>query len=417
MRRRRHAFLRAKSALLLVLMFSLPILANALTQPLNACTMYKPRLLGHFESCAEFSVERGRHGCRKIKGTCPSCVQYPGDDVQMWLPDYLIEVTRHLGQSKFAVSTDSALLRAQLAQALATWQAGIVAPPTFGSNGDQSSSAGASFWHARILSVPYGTEILNYPPMSPSIGGGLPMCYAAISEFMPSQWNYNVADAPYALAWAPLGASMCLNILGGALAAGVAAAKKSVAKIAASAPRVNWPISTCATPVLAKEAFVKNALLSADTLTPLQDISKLCMGSWGPLVPRTGWVLSDDPFMSAMAAAYKFQSLAGDMHLNAALKVQDDDKWQIIYPPRAAGGCFRPGMPTVGATHGGDAVVSRMRDELQASDPGRGQTYVIAVWRRRHSCEEPLQSLGAWTANYQLQTQKNRGLCQAIYAE
>ena len=77
--------------------------------PFHGCTFYKPRLtLPSFAGgtpwagCASFSAVTGRNACRKVKGICPFCVTYAGDDVQMWLPDYYIEVTRHLGRSAFA---------------------------------------------------------------------------------------------------------------------------------------------------------------------------------------------------------------------------------------------------------------------------------------------------------------------------
>ena len=416
MRGRRHGPIYFKFVFLTLIAASSDV-AIALTQPLNGCTFYKPRLKAYFSGCAEFSAVRGRHGCHKVKGVCPSCVTYPGDNLQMWLPDYLIEITRHFGQSKFANASDGKLLAAHLATGVLTWQSGTLVPVSQASKGDQSASSGDSFWHARILTVPYGPQATTFPPLPQSFGTGVPACFSALSEFIPSQWNYNAADAPYALAWAPVGATRCLTIAGGGVAAGLAAAKQEVSKVAVAAPMMSFSVNTCALPVQAQEAVVKNALPSADTISPLGDLSKLCMGSWGPLVPRTGWILSNDPFLSAMAAAYKFQSLSGDMHLNQALKLRDDDKWQIIYPPRLAGSCFKPGLPTVGATHGGDFLQARVQDEMTAKSPGRGHTYVIAVWRRRNTCEEPLETVGGWTANHHLQFTKNMGLCQAVYSE
>lgn len=395
-----------------------PAFARSTTQPLSGCTFYKPRLVSAFPLCAEFSAVRGRHGCQKIKGPCPACVKYPGDDVQMWLPDYFIEITRHVGRSMFAESPDGALLAGQLALGVKWWEASTKGPVTpFASNGAQSTSAAASFWHARILTVPYGAEVSTYPPLAPSKGTGLPTCFSALSEFLPAQWNFNLADGPFAAAWAPVGAPMCLSIVGGGVASGLDLARSQVGKVAGGVGRMpSLPVDTsCANPVGAKEALAKDAQPSADTLTPLSgDLTKLCMGSWGNLVPRTGWVLSDDPYLSAMTAAFKFQSLAADMHLNPALKLQEDDKWQIVYPPRPGASCFRPGTPIhdlLGV--GGDDPVTRARDEVEPASSRKGHTYVIAVWRRRNSCEEPLEALGGWTASYHANFSKNQGLCQA----
>ena len=406
-------------AALIAIFIAAPALALSAVEPLNGCTYYKPRLLPGFRGCAEFSAVRGRQGCHKVKGVCPNCVRYLGDDVQMWLPDYFIEVTRHVGRSIFAESLDSGALAAQLALGVKWWELSTHAPVLPGaSNGMQSPHAASSFWHARILTVPYGAEVSNFPPLSSSKGSGLPICFSALSEFLPAQWNFNVADAPYAIAWAQVGAPLCLSIVGGAVAAGAGEAKRRVRKIAGGVGSMpTGPVdSSCANPVGAAEAMVKDAQPSADTLAPLSgDLTALCMGTWGNLVPRTGWIGSDDPYMSALAAAYKFQSLAGDMHLNASLKLLADDKWQIVYPPRPGSACFRPGSPLADIVGmGGDDPVARASDEITPAGSLKGHTYVLAVWRRRNSCEEPLEAVGGWTAVYQANFVKNQGLCQAV---
>ena len=106
-----------KTFTLAVLLATLPAESYGFSvlQPLNGCTFYKPRLVPEFGRCGQFSAVRGRSGCRKVKGICPACVTYPGDDVQMWLPDYFIEVTRHIGRSMFAENFDGVALAAQLA--------------------------------------------------------------------------------------------------------------------------------------------------------------------------------------------------------------------------------------------------------------------------------------------------------------
>ena len=404
-------------ALILSTLLSAPALAVNTVQPLNGCTFYKSRLLPKFPGCAEFSAVLGRNGCRKVKGICPACITYPGDDLQMWLPDYFIEITKHAGGSIFTESADSAALRTHLAIGQKWWEASTKVPlvPS-ASRGSQSSSSADSFWHARILTVPYGAEANTYLPLSPSKGTGLPTCFSALSEFLPAQWNFNLADGPFAVAWAPVGAPMCLSIVGGAAAASADEAKRQVGMVAGGIGTMrNLPADTsCANPVGVQEALAKDAQPSADTLSPLSgDLSKLCMGTWGNLIPRTGWILSDDPYMSALAAAYKFQSLAGDMHLNPALKLQSDDKWQIVYPPRFASGCFHPGSPLASLPGSdGDDVVTRTKDEVELGGVRKAHTYVIAVWRRRHSCEEP--GAGAWDAAYKVNVAKNKALCQTV---
>ncbi len=141
------------------------------TPPFNGCTFYKPRLAlesfagaSDFAGCASFSAVNGRNGCTKIKGVCPACVKYNGDHLQMWLPDYFIEVTKHIGRSVFSESVDGKILAAQLGLAVTWWDAGTasVTNPLF-SNGTQSTSGRESVWHARILTVPYGAIANNWP--------------------------------------------------------------------------------------------------------------------------------------------------------------------------------------------------------------------------------------------------------------
>lgn len=101
--------------------FSVQASGLNLTMPINACTNYKPRLISFFDSCAEFSAITGRNGCTKTKGVCPACVTYPGDHLQMWLPDYFVEVTPHIGRSVFAENAAGSALNLHLKAAMAWW--------------------------------------------------------------------------------------------------------------------------------------------------------------------------------------------------------------------------------------------------------------------------------------------------------
>lgn len=414
------------SLLCVVLFKQTCIYPASVTIPFNGCTFYKPRLAFEsfanatdFGGCANFSAILGRNGCKKTKGPCPACVVYPGDNVQIWLPDYFIEVTKHVGRSVFAESIDGKALAQHLKLASSWWSS-----HTFGgsnpllSNGTSSDSARESFWHARILTVPYGSLVSNYPPLGASKGVGLPFCYSAISEYLPDQWNYNLSDGPYAVAWASVGGPLCLTSLGAAASGAIAEAKSKIGGIGRF-PGVPMTSFQCATPVGAQEGLAKNTLPSSDTMSPITsgDITKLCMGSWGNLVPRTGWIASEDPHMSAMLAAYKFMSIAGDFNLNSELKLRNDDKWQIVYPPRIGGRCFIPGSPLKDFPPAADDPLSRTVDELDPTSSLKNQTYIIAVWRKRESCEEPLQYVQGWSASYKANYYKNLGICQAMWSK
>ena len=313
--------------------------------------------------CANFSAVNGRNGCTKTK----LFVEYSGDHLQMWLPDYFIEVTKHIGRSVFAESLDGTILKTHLSLATQWWAAGTasVVNPLL-SNGSQSTSGRDSFWYARILTVPYGSFANNYLPLKAAKGNGLPFCYSGISEFFPAQWAYNLSDGPFAAAWAPVGSILCLTSGGALIAGSIAEAKANIGKLSSGAGSFPANPMQCANPVGAKEGFAKDAMPSSDVITPISsgDITKLCMGTWGNLIPRTGWIQSEDPHTSAMMAAYKFMSLAGDFHLNGDLKLRSDDKWQIVYPPRIGGKCFTPGSPLKDLPPAADNPGSRNIDEL-----------------------------------------------------
>lgn len=394
-------------------------------EPLSSCSFYKPNLLPlTFASgvpntgCAEFSAVLGRRGCKKIKGTCPFCVKYPGDHVQMWLPDYFIEVTKHIGKSLFTSLPTGSLLATQLSLAQFWASTTLLAPTTSAlSNGTHSESGSSSFWHARIITVPYGLEVNNYPPLRAPSGTGFPHCYSAISEFYTAQWQLNLSDSPFALAWMPIGLSLCNNPGVNLATELFGQAKKNISSLTSTDLGTGGgfiPSSfQCALPVGAKEGTFKNTLPTSDALSPLRSPQKLCMGSWGNLLPRTGMISTDDPLMSALIAAYKFQSLAADFNLNAALKMVADDKWQIVYPPRHPATCFSPGSSLTLPLQMDDPL-TRAKDELSFDQKLKDHTYVIAVWRRRESCEEPLSQIDGWNKSYKANFIKNKTACQTL---
>ena len=409
---------------IVLLALPLAVACSGYGAPLSSCTFYQLNLTAETYTggtprmgCAEFSAVLGRHGCKKVKGACPLCVTYPGDHLQMWLPDYFIEVTKQLGKSFFTSLPTGPMLLKQLTLAKSWTDQALIAPSTgLVANGVHSQSGSSSFWHARIITAPYGVEVNNFPPLRTPSGTGFPHCFSAISEFYPSQWQLNLVDGPFALAWMPLGLTLCNNPAAQVSEELMAQVQKNLSTVTASGKGAGGgDLSTlaCASPVGAKEGTYKNALPSSDAVSPLKNPLNICMGSWGNLLPRTGMVTSDDPLMSALIAAYKMQSLAADFNLNDALRRVADDKWQIIYPPRARANCFSPGS-SLELLLGADDPFTRGKDELGFDQTLKDYTYIIAVWRRRESCEEPLSQIDGWGKIYKTHFEKNKTVCQSL---
>ena len=121
--------------LLLLLVQTFAALSTAVAAPkvtpFNGCTFYAPPYGAQsfaggapYAGCAEWSAVRGRNGCTKVKGVCPACVTYQGDSLQMWLPEYFIEVTTAPGESAFTEGADGGLLSKHLALGYMTWKTG-----------------------------------------------------------------------------------------------------------------------------------------------------------------------------------------------------------------------------------------------------------------------------------------------------
>ena len=411
--------------------FSMNIISaqTLLTAPFNACTFKAPPFVlqsfaggAPFAGCAEWSVIRGRNGCHKMKGVCPLCVTYPGDHLQMWLPEFFIELTTAPGKSVFTMSADGLLLKQHLELANKYWKASTLAIHPLHTRSFSDSVTQSNFWHARILVMPYGNLMGNFSPLPGISATEVPSCYAGLSEFMPDQWNYNLADAPYAMAWSPVGTALCNTPHGATLLGGIEAAKSLAGSVGVGKTFQDSPGEVCARPVGLIEASLKNLRPTGDTLAPItlgpQEISsKLCMGAWGNLLPRTGWSVTADPLLSAMQAAYRFTSATSDFYLNDNWKLRADDKWQIVFPQNAPGTCFKPGVQfPILSPAPLENVAQRTAHELALLSERKG-TYVIAVWRKRDTCQEPLQTFGAWSASHKLNLVKNAAICTGLNAQ
>jgi hypothetical protein len=397
--------------------------------PFNACTFNAPPFVLQsfaggtpFAGCAAWSAIRGRNACIKTKGTCPYCVTYLGDHLQMWLPEFFIEVTTAPGESAFTLAGDGALLKKHLSLGHEWWKTASLAPLPFASRAQSDVLSQSTIWHARILAMPYASMMGSFSPLPGVDGTEAPTCYAGLSEFMPAQWNYNLADVPYALAWAPLGAGLCNMPAGAAIMGGLEAVKGSVGSLTAGKNFDGGSGDVCARPVSAAEAQGKNIRPSGDALAPLtmgpaEISSKLCMGSWGNLLPRTGWAVTADPLLSAMQAAYRFSSAAADFNLNDNWKLRADDKWQIVFPVNAPATCFKPGAPfPFLAPAPLEKGAQRMSHELSALSKRKG-TYVIAVWRRRETCQEPLETVSGWSLSHKGHLAKNAAMCAGVHGQ
>jgi hypothetical protein len=126
-------------------------------------------------------------------------------------------------------------------------------------------------------------------------------------------------------------------------------------------------------------------LLLVQNLKPTSDAlnsKKLCMGELGGLLPRQGLINHDDPFRSAVMAAWKFASLTKDAFFDSVGGIEPSDKWQLIFPTSDQQGCFDPDnaakdWPILGP--------GESRKEWEV-----GKTYVFAIWRQEKttSCYE-----------------------------
>lgn len=387
--------------------------------PVDACTFHKNPWKRSWEQCAEFKVQRGGNGCRKKRwwGT------YRGDNLSMYLPDYFIEVTPHFGKSKFTNSMYGWFLELNLRWGISYWNAS-----SFGLGGNSFRNGGSvpgksQMYHSRIITIANGSINLVYPWFK-SRSGGIPACFSAISEHFPAQWRDNEVDGLYALATNTVAVPLCespAGAIGDIVLSGLNTVISDIGMSGGPAPaRPGGSDAQCSYP--SPVALIKTGLANplSDAYKPLTNPLELCLGTLGTKFPRTGIQNIDDPYSAALTAALKFASLAGDTYMRSDYRVEADDKIQMVYPRPAAGApsCFRPGRDfrfdssgfNIGQltgliNRGSSALADRGREDANNSD-----SYIFAVWKKRHSCEEPY-GREFFKQSYKVNTRIHQTIC------
>lgn len=408
-------------------LFLLPVFAFA--GPVDVCSFFDSHFYGlSWESgwggCAKFHVKSG--GCKKRKGW----FTYPGDLVSVWMPELLVEITRHEGESIFATGVEGLSLKQHLAVAFSYQKAASIealpaplkpfASLASGLKKDGVESSGSTgalhTWHARILPIPFAQVVGEFSPFGGINGSSYPVLFDGISEFHPDPWLTGWSDLPIALTMNALLLSKGLEhpcfstegqIAGELFSRGLAVAK-SAAGALGGLPDVPGNIGD--RPNLPKELLIRNFLPGSDASNP----SKFCMGSLGPLLPRMGASIGGDRARSALIAALKFLSLNADSIGNGRSRMQGDDFFQVVYPRTTVPKCFLPGSQTErvdakAVPFGRAAPTSEWRNPLQVRSD---HTYVFALWRRRMSCQEPF-SQAVWKATFQGHLRAKKAACTA----
>lgn len=398
---------------ILLTMFQLNLFALSLKQPLNACTFFSTNFVASSFlnplSCSEFMTPR-----RVIPQGCQYSKFPPirGTLTEFWFPFAFIEVTREIGGSIFAESLDAQIPLAHIKLATAWYQKALVseapivlkpmaaafAPtaviPIFSNGTTQNNGNGRNLhsWNVRMLPIPYsnlatqGTGLGSFPPFG-SMRGNItlaPGCYDGISEFNPGGWLWGKDDTLLATAYSPFAVTACLA--GGGVAGELIGEASSQAKSAAIAqiggnfevPDAN-PSSLgiqCDRPRAPNEGLIRNFQPGSDALNP----SKICMGTLGPLLPRSGKITGSNKYRTAEIAAIKFMSILGDSTGNFQFHLKDDDKFQLVYPNNTSPGCFKPGSVLELSR-----IISLELRNFFAKD-----VYVFAVWRKNTECLDPV---------------------------
>lgn len=379
-------------------MFLLCLLASEATAgPFHGCTFYKERLLaeswpgGQGTGC--FDVKVGNIGsCSKPNPPWPS---RPAIRVTAWYPAYIVEVSFRVGSSIFATGVDTAALAAHIRLAEQHWTRSLKdispAKSMVSVTGDQNQTD-ASLMFGRVLDVPYAATGWSFT-FGSADSTNIPACYRGISEFSPETWNdtFTSGDRKIAALWAPANVLLCgagAPIQGAAAEIGAAVGAVSQIPI----PGGQFPTSAagCAVPlpVWAQQA---GSLTGPTALDP----ARQCMGTLGPVLPRTGWTQSSDLFSSSQQVAWRTLSLTAE-HQPTGVSIAADDKWQIIWPPVESPRCFTPG----GLTRPTNILPNELlKDRLTGapvplpfSDTNtdrKGRSVVVfAVWKRKTSCQE-----------------------------
>jgi hypothetical protein len=364
----------------LILLAFLPS-KESLASP-TACSFYnETRLSFHFWGCAEPTVNK--RVCNKVKGICPACVRYKGDRGKMYMPDFFVEVTKKFGKSNFDHYPSLAF---HLNDAKSHYGLGMNQSAGFVKDGASSLESNSQFWHVRILQPPFGTVAFPYfdMPVRGVVTAAVPTCFQGISEYVSDQWNFGISDMPFAAAWAPLGIGLCNSPTSSVPPSDIRDAISSASGAAdialggASLP--NIPVVNCAFAQSGRNMMAMNLRPSSDALS----FSKLCMRSFGNLIPRQGHQETGDQFVSAIKAAWKFLSLAKDIYPHAGISIEFNHKWQLVYPrvsSASSSRCFKPGSPA--------GLVSSL-GPLEAISKDSG-SYIFALWRPRNTtvCYEP----------------------------
>lgn len=376
---------------------------QAMPGPVNACTFYKPPFSSKFMACAQPKIRRS--ACWKQDKIV---IKYRGDRSEMYLPDYLIEVTPAFGESLFSNMLPS--MKKHLKHSVSHYNSQNPLKIPFADDGGKVQTQLSWRWHVRLLPVPYGGTTMTYPDVKAG-GGGLPTppyCFTAISEYLFDQWYMGFSDMPFAAAWAPLGLPICQGSVASSVYSHLVGGVTKAAKSSASEilPTINqlpfkaiFEKAACAYPAGKKWGLLQNLKPSSDALRfdKLCMVSKNALTSIGNLLPRESEVDAPDEYTSAVKAAWKFSSLVKDIHPGSLSGIEYEDKWQLVYPKSTRNNCFRPG--SVNDLPFGP--VEFRKPELTTPRSKAG-VYVFAIWKKREThCQEPNSEADLWKLSVQ----------------
>lgn len=379
--------------------------------PFHACTPFKERLIGTswpgglHTGCANFQVNYG--ACTITKHTWFGDIHYGGAQVSGYLPDYIIEVTPYFGMTSYSQDIDGALITAQMALAVSTWEKSNPGSAPVISNGadesqEDTGQAYSKSLYGRMVASPFENPVWAFSMFGVPVGQttGEIAGLAGISEMDPVTWNDSDVvpdpDKYISVPLLPATTFMCHGPM--SVASGVInTASSAIAQINPgkyAPPRSGAPV--IAMPVLQEAALYADLLPDSDALAFTQDPTRMCMGNLGALLPRSGYSDVSDSFRASQTAAWRIASLTYD-HFSApfgthAGGVLPGDKWQIIWPPvyPTSTMCFTPGsVATPPLNIAGSAVYGQVT-------PARGfmDTLVVMVWRYHSACEQPWDGPG-----------------------
>ncbi|MBI2601889.1 MAG: type IV secretion system DNA-binding domain-containing protein [Deltaproteobacteria bacterium] len=303
-------------------------------------------------------------GIRQGSCTCHSFgIPYPCVRVTYWVPKTFVEVSPRIGESYFSMIP---IVQAQLLAGFKTWNWGVNQLGAMGTgllNVGEVDDNGSSFFHAHTAPVLLSHEVLKGLPCG-SPGYSLP-CLSAMSEHHPLQWSTGYFDFKQPQL---AGTQLC----GGAV--------DSVGSVVQSARRLlDGPIGDilagAGIPDFASPEGAGCSIPLAATLGSIKPSSEMpCVGSLGSVFPRYGTVNGPTNVSGALAAAYKFRSLA-DEHFGTVPK-GGTEKWQMVRPKIS--GCFFPGE-NLFMVEG--VFTPSIRDQ-----------FLFLVWEKRSCCVDYLRN-------------------------